>query len=105
LKSRLLWFVVAVVAMSPFARRIAGAVSNNGARLSVIGYMGILGLMVGSALASGSLPAQVGAVLFMISDTLLGWDRFVRPISWGRPAIIVTYHLGQLGLAHALRGA
>jgi uncharacterized membrane protein YhhN len=91
--------------MSPFARQIVKAVTNGPLRISVICYMGVISLMVGSALASGSWAARGGAVLFMISDTLLGWDRFVRPISWARPAIIVTYHLGQLGLAHALRGA
>jgi uncharacterized membrane protein YhhN len=101
--SRLLWFVVALTAMSPFAIRIVRAVANSTLRLGVIAYMAVIALMVGSALASGSFAAQVGGLLFMVSDTILGWNRFVRPLSWARPAIMVTYHLGQLGLAYALR--
>lgn len=103
LGSRLLWFVVALAAMAPFALRIVRAVGNGGLRAGVVCYMTVIGLMVGSALASGLLAAQLGALLFMVSDTILGWNRFVKPLSWARPAIMVTYHLGQLGLAYSLR--
>jgi len=103
LGSRMLWLVVALVAMSPFAIRIVRAVANGTLRLAVIAYMTVIALMVGSALASGSFAAQIGGLLFMASDTILGWNRFVRPLSWARPAIMVTYHLGQLGLTYALR--
>lgn len=105
LGSRLLWFVVALAAMSPFAIRIVRAVTNSTLRIGVMSYMAVIALMVGSALASGIFSAQIGALLFMASDTILGWNRFVKPLSWGRPAIMVTYHLGQLGLAYGLRGA
>jgi len=59
---------------------------------------------VASAVASGNRIAAAGAVLFMASDTVLAWNRFVRVLSWSHPVIMVTYHLGQLGLAYALRG-
>ena len=101
--SRLLWLLVALAAMSPFAIRIVRAVPNSTLRIAVIGYMAVIALMVGSALASGVFAAQIGGLLFMASDTILAWNRFVRPLSWARPAIMVTYHLGQLGLAYALR--
>ncbi len=103
LGSRMLCFALALAAMSPFAIRIVRAVTNNALRIGVIAYMVVIGLMVGSALASGSISAQIGGLLFMASDTILGWNRFVRPMSWARPAIMVTYHLGQLGLTYALR--
>jgi len=102
---RLLCCALALAVMSPFALRIVRAVSNSTLRIGVMGYMAVLGLMVGSALASGALTAQIGALLFMASDTILGWNRFVKPYSWARPAIMVTYHQGQLGLAYSLRGA
>ena len=104
LGSRLLWTIVALVAMSPFAIRIVRAVGSSSVRVGVMSYMAAIGLMVGSALASGSFSAQIGALLFMVSDTILAWNRFVRPLSWARTAIIVTYHLGQLGIAYTLRG-
>lgn len=102
---RLLCFALALALMSPFAIRIVRAVSNGTLRIGVMVYMVVIGLMVGSALASGVFSAQIGALLFMVSDTILGWNRFVTRLTWARPAIMVTYHLGQLGLAYALRGA
>ena len=44
------------------------------------------------------------AVLFMASDALIAWNRFVRRLAWAPVVIMVTYHLGQLGLVTALRG-
>jgi uncharacterized membrane protein YhhN len=43
----------------------------------------------------------IGAAgLFVLSDGLIGWNRFVRPVS--RVAIMVTYHLAQAALVLAL---
>jgi uncharacterized membrane protein YhhN len=39
--------------------------------------------------------AAAGAVLFLVSDTVLAVDRFVRPVCRGRLAVHVTYHLAQ----------
>ena len=41
----------------------------------------------------------VGAALFFVSDNLLAYDRFVEEIRFGRFWVIMTYHLGQFGLA------
>ena len=100
---RLLWFVVAVGVTFPLARRIIGAVKDSGLRLAVLVYLAVISFMAASAIASGLTAAAVGAVLFVASDTIIAWDRFVAPLAWGRVAIIVTYHLGQFGLAYALR--
>ena len=43
--------------------------------------------------------AAIGAVLFVISDSLIGINRFVAPFDAARYAIIVTYWLGQFGIA------
>ena len=48
--------------------------------------------------------AVAGAVLFMISDSLIGWTRFVKDYPWGRVAIAVTYHVAQALLLLALLG-
>lgn len=49
------------------------------------------------SLLSASLCA-VGAVLFYISDSLLGYDRFVTKVKHGQSYVHLTYHLGQIGL-------
>lgn len=37
-----------------------------------------------------------GALFFFISDSMLGFDRFVRPFAHARLWIRITYHLGQI---------
>lgn len=77
----------------------------------VLAYVTVISLMVLSALTApgaagwgrGSIiAAAVGALLFYCSDALIGIHRFVRELSWARVAIMVTYHLGQTGLAYSL---
>ena len=61
----------------------------------VIAYVVVITVMVVSAFASGNAVMVVGAALFMVSDSLIGENRFVQPRAWGPVAIMVTYHLGQ----------
>jgi hypothetical protein len=46
--------------------------------------------------------AFIGAILFLSSDALIGWTRFVRSIRWAPVAIMATYHLAQVFLVLAL---
>lgn len=68
----------------------------------VVAYVLTIAVMVASALASGNAVAAVGAVLFMISDSLIGESRFVQPRGWQPVAIMVTYHLAQALLVLSL---
>ena len=105
LGARLLWFVVVVVVSSPLAARILRSVPSGALRGAVGFYIGIISFMVASAIATGHAWAAVGAALFFVSDGIIAWNRFVGPTPWARPAIMITYHLGQLGLTIALRSA
>jgi uncharacterized membrane protein YhhN len=64
--------------------------------------MAVISAMVTCALATGNTLAAAGASLFFASDALIAWNRFVRPRTWAPVAIMVTYHLGQTGLATSL---
>jgi|GEM_PF-86531 len=77
-------------------------------RIPVILYSIVLGAMLFSAWATLFRPEWTplrrgfviaGATLFVFSDGVLGWKRFVAPASGGRLRVMVSYHLGQLGLA------
>jgi uncharacterized membrane protein YhhN len=68
----------------------------------VAAYMGVISLMVASAVGTEEPLAIGGAALFFCSDALIAWERFVRPRRWHRLAIIVTYHLAQAGLTLSL---
>lgn len=98
LAHRAFWAVGLLVATAPLHRRILGAVRRPRLRAACIVYMLALVAMTGSALATGPLATGIGGLLFLLSDTLLAWNRFVRPWSWAHTAVMITYHLGQFGL-------
>ena len=100
---RLVWSIVLLAVCSPLAWRIMRSVESAALRAAVGLYLLIIAVMVGSAIATGAVLAALGALLFFASDTLIAWNRFVRPYPWARVAIMVTYHVGQFGLVVALR--
>ena len=61
-----------------------------------------IGAMVVLAVGTWSTLAGLGALLFLASDTLLGWGRFVGSAPGGRVLVHVTYHVGQALLVLAL---
>lgn len=68
----------------------------------VIVYLVVISTMVVAACGTGNPWAIGGAVCFYASDAILSWDKFVRPLEFGRPAIMSTYHLAQFGLTLSL---
>lgn len=76
-------------------------------QLPVLFYVLVISVMVYSALMTGwrdswtGIPAvlvSIGGVLFLTSDGMLAWDMFVRPLSHAPLWVMVTYHLGQMGI-------
>jgi len=65
-------------------------------------YMAVISFMVVSAFGTALPFAIIGAVLFYVSDGVLGWNRFVDKLPNGRLIVMTTYHLGQIGLVLAL---
>ena len=64
--------------------------------------MVVIGAMLATALAVGNPLAAVGAVLFVASDSMIAWDRFVGKFPASGVWIMITYHLGQAGLVASL---
>jgi uncharacterized membrane protein YhhN len=100
---RALWSAVVLAASVPLGLRIVRATPGAPLRVAVATYMAVIGVMTGSAIASGLPVAAAGALLFLASDSMIAWNRFVAPVPGARLAIIVTYHVGQALLVHALR--
>jgi uncharacterized membrane protein YhhN len=71
-------------------------------RVPLVFYTTAIATMLMCAVWSGSAVAAAGALLFVTSDGLIGYSRFVRAPTWAPVAIIVTYHLGQAGLVLSL---
>jgi uncharacterized membrane protein YhhN len=68
----------------------------------VVAYMFVISAMVASSIGVGRWPGVVGAGLFYVSDALIAWNRFRSETRHGRLAIMVTYHLAQVGLVLSL---
>jgi len=75
-------------------------------RPAVAAYVAVLALMAWRAVvrapgvpAPGGVLAALGAVVFMVSDSLLATDRFVRPFRAAEGAVMVTYYLAQTLIA------
>ena len=99
---------IATIAITAFTMRLMwkGAGSLRG---PLFVYGAIITLMVATASATLGGPlarapwAAVGAVLFYISDTSLGLDRFRAKIPHAPVLTMGIYWLGQLGIAIAAR--
>ncbi len=104
-------FVLAVLVALVFLRvyrRIAVGLDSSGQpalKTPVLVYSLVISVMLLSALltlaadtwqAGAAILISAGALLFFLSDTLLASNKFVTPIRWGRLAVIITYHLGQI---------
>ena len=107
----ILLILVALNAFEVF-RRISNGLRSRGqdSLISpVLIYTIVISLMLVSALLTmvapnsewnpfPSLMVSFGALLFVLSDTLLAWIKFVNPIKYGNIFVIVTYHLALIAI-------
>jgi uncharacterized membrane protein YhhN len=99
------WLAVVLVALAAaLPPIIRGARRAGHAKLTapIVIYSLVISAMVASALAGPSRLAAVGALLFIASDGLIGFRRFVADRRWMGLAVIVSYHLGQAALVLSL---
>jgi len=98
-----IWAVAVAVVVTPVARRILGAIKDQRDLVVPVAlYIVVISVMLATALATGNAFAGIGALLFVSSDTMIAWNRFVRPFRAAELGIMVTYHLGQAGLVLSL---
>ena len=67
-----------------------------GIRIGCAVYAALICTMTGFASMQGSRMLAVGAVLFLLSDMVLSWNKFVSPVAASRWLIMVPYYGGQL---------
>ena len=96
--------------VSRLLRRIVGAMRARGENqliFPVIVYGTVISVMLYAAMSTlsnlewkplGAVLVSTGALLFVASDVLLAWMKFVAPLKNGRIWNIALYHLGQIGL-------
>lgn len=96
--------VGAVVLAATAGRKIVqGAATQDAAlRIPVLAYLAVISSMAVCGWATGKPWVIAGSVLFVLSDSLLGWRQFVREHSWMAVAVMVTYHGAIASLALSL---
>ena len=89
-----LTIALAVVTLAISARPVLrGAVTEDRRlRAPVLAYMAVIGTMLAASALPDNRWAIVGAATFVLSDSILARNRFVKPIAHGHLATMVTYH-------------
>ncbi|MDQ0177598.1 lysoplasmalogenase [Bacillus chungangensis] len=64
--------------------------------IPVMFYVVVIAFMSWSAFISCNKHAIIGSLFFIISDSILAWDRFVEPISISGYIIMFTYYTAQV---------
>ncbi|MBW8011216.1 MAG: lysoplasmalogenase [Chloroflexi bacterium] len=107
------WVIITLLVVVVGSRvylKIATGLRDSGEQklqVPVAGYSLVISAMLVAALSSlinahwefgHAYLVSAGALLFYISDIILGWDRFVEPLPHAKLKVAVMYHLGQFGL-------
>jgi alkenylglycerophosphocholine/alkenylglycerophosphoethanolamine hydrolase len=61
-------------------------------------YFSVITLMAAAASLSRivNVLGLLGVYSFLLSDFVIGWNRFVDPLAWSPEVIMITYYLAQL---------
>lgn len=97
--------VVTVSVAVVLARRFVSAIRRAGRAelvVPVVIYLVVISAMAVTSIAAGAVVAVAGALLFMLSDSLIAESRFVKERAWHGVGIMVTYHAALLGLVLGL---
>jgi uncharacterized membrane protein YhhN len=108
----LLMAVIPIVIMVFFYRIIINKVEGS-LKMPVIAYSLVINLMLYMAVlnifrlawgTTATILSIVGSALFVLSDSLLAYDRFARPPGPPRDElwVMITYHLAQISIAAAV---
>lgn len=74
-------------------RIVVGAGEHNPAlRLPVGAYLAVISAMTIVGWSTGRFLVVAGTALFVVSDSILGWARFVASQAWMSVTIMITYH-------------
>ncbi len=96
------FFVIFMRLLWPHTGALRVPVVAYGTVISVMMWQAVERAAVGAAVgavAGAAVGAAVGAVLFVLSDSALAWNRFVKPLRAAQALVLGTYWAGQLLIA------
>ena len=92
-------------------RKLFSKPEGRGMALPLVLYLVVISGMAFSALTClvrpewsrpGALAVGLGAVLFLVSDSVLAYNKFVAPTRQHDLVVMATYHLAQIGIVTGL---
>lgn len=102
--------VLSIIPISFYAifigRILAESLSEKGHNtliIPVILYTMIISAMAWAAIMTSNKWAIAGSILFVISDSILAWNRFVSDIPYSSVLIMTTYYTAQFFIAHSIK--
>lgn len=81
---------------------IVGGAATKGFGIPVRAYLVVISAMCLVGWATGNWLIMLGSTAFIVSDSILGWGKFVAERTWMHLAIMFTYHLAIVSLAASL---
>ena len=81
---------------------IVRGAATKGFGIPVRAYLVVICSMCVLGWATGNWLIMLGAAVFIVSDSILGWGQFVAERAWMHLAIMVTYHVAIVSLALSL---
>ncbi|MGN1401965.1 MAG: lysoplasmalogenase [Bacillus sp. (in: firmicutes)] len=85
-----------------FAFRFTGTLVGQdqaGLAVAVTLYIAVISMMGWFAFLTADRFALFGSLLFILSDTILAWNRFMEPVPYAGEWIMLTYYSAQLLIA------
>ncbi|MFZ9629017.1 MAG: lysoplasmalogenase [Ilumatobacteraceae bacterium] len=95
--------ILAALLMATVGNVIVKSATRDDAALRrpVLAYLVVISAMAAVGWATGDPLVIAGSTAFVVSDAVLGWRQFVRPLRHGGLIVMVTYHaaIGLLALS------
>ncbi|WP_340084669.1 lysoplasmalogenase [Siminovitchia sp. FSL H7-0308] len=89
-----------------FGRALIQALANSGEQALIFPvsiYMIAIASMTWFAIMTGNVYLALGSILFVISDSILAWNRFVSPVHYEHLLVMSTYYAAQFFIAYSIR--
>lgn len=75
---------------------------NKGLIIPVMIYLLIILSMGWFSIMSGNIWSMIGSTLFIISDSILAWNKFVSEVTYSGVMIMLTYYTAQFLIANSV---
>lgn len=98
--------IIPIIAYAVFiGDRLVNSLQMNGnteLMIPVILYVSVISFMFWAAMMTGNKFAIMGGMLFIISDSVLAWNKFIYSFPYSDEMIMVTYYLAQFLIANSI---